>query len=279
MASARSVVLVVALFSACISTARAEQPVHPTVAVLEYRAGARGAVDIGERLADLLVKNAAFSVVSPREARRRIGARVDAEVAHCAGDPACLARIGAQLDAGEVLSIGISQLGDVVIALSRIDVNHPAQRLRLAESLAPESEPSDTDLLGWLRQLYPPEAFRRFGAIRIKSDVDGAEVRINGEPRGKTPLANALSLRAPASYQLELGRRGYLPFAARIDLLPDATVEVRASLSPSEHALVWYKRWYVWAIIGGTLAAAGGGLAIYYGTRTSGAPQGFITFP
>jgi hypothetical protein len=246
-----------------------------TVAVLEYRAGARGAVGIGERLAKLLKANAAFDVIDPQEARRR-NPRVDAEVAKCGGDPLCVGAVGERMEADEVLLIGVSQLGDVVLAMQRIDARRGESGARLAESLPADSEPVDDEVLGWLRQLYPPEAFRRYGAIQVLADVDGAQVSLNGDAVGTTPIGHALQVRAPASYRLRIDKLGYAPFQAKIDVLPDATVEVKASLQTRTGPTPWFKRWYVWAAVGGAVAITAAGLAIYYGTRQDEAPLGFI---
>jgi hypothetical protein len=249
-----------------------------TVAVLEYRAGAKGAVGIGDRLAQLLKANAAFEIIDPQEARRR-APRIDAEVAKCGGDAMCVGAIGERLGASEVLLIGVSQLGDVVLAMQRIDAKRGESGARLAESLPPDTEPLDDEVLGWLRQLYPPEAFRRYGAIQVTADVNGAQVSLNGEPSGKTPIAQPLAVRAPATYKLKIEKRGYAPFEAKIDVLPDSTIEVRASLQAQNLPTPWYKRWYVWAAVGGAVAITGASLAIYYGTRSDETPLGFILQP
>jgi len=187
--------------------------------------------------------------------------------------------LGERIGADEVLLVGVSQLGDVVLAMQRIDAKKGEAGARLAESLAADTEPMDDELLGWLRQLYPPEAFRRYGAIQVSADIDGAQVTLNGEAAGTTPIGHALSVRAPASYRVKIEKGGYVPFQAKIDVLPDATVEVRATLSPRAQPTPWFKRWYVWAAVGGAVAIAGAGVAIYYGTRTDQSPQGFILQP
>jgi PEGA domain len=267
-----------AAFLLLCSIAAAEPAPKKVVAVLEYRAGAKGAVGIGERLAKLLKANAAFEVIDPMEARRR-SARIDGEVAKCSGDAMCVGTLGERIGADEVLLVGVSQLGDVVLAMQRIDARKGESGARLAESLAADTEPMDDELLGWLRQLYPPEAFRRYAAIQVMADVDGAEVTLNGEASGKTPIGHALEVRAPASYRVKIEKPGYVPFQAKIDVLPDATVEVRATLSPRAQPQPWFKRWYVWAAVGGAVAIAGAGVAIYYGTRTDQSPQGYILQP
>jgi hypothetical protein len=258
-------------------TARADG--RKSVVVLEYRAGARGAPNIGLRLAAVLRKHAALDVIDVAEARRRMGARVDAEVARCSGEAMCTGALGEQLGATEVLLVGVSQLGDVVIALQRIDSKRGQAGARLAESMAPDSDPTDDELLSWLRQLFPPEAFRRFGAIQIVTDVAGARISLNGADEGATPLGRPLRVPAPAAYRLRLDKIGYAPFQARIDVLPDATVEVRASLVRDTGPTPWYKRWYVWAIVGGAAAAAGAGIAIYYGTRPDPTVPVYIMLP
>ena len=53
-----------------------------------------------------------------------------------------------------------------------------------------------------------------------------------------------------------------MPFQARVDVLPDANVEVHATLVKESKDAPWYKRWYVWATVGGAVAAGGAATAI-----------------
>jgi PEGA domain len=268
--------LPVAVLLLCATVAHADD--KRTVAVLEYRAGARGARDIGLKLARLLRETAAVSVVDAQDARRRIP-KVDAEVARCGGEAMCVGNIGEQLGANEVLLVGVSQLGDVIIALQRIDAKRGEAGARLAESLPPDTEITDEQALGWLRQLFPPEVFRRYGSIAIDADQPGAAVTLNGEAAGKTPLKEPVKVRAPATYKLRIERSGFVPFQARVDVLPDANVEVHATLVRESRDAPWYKRWYVWAAVGGVLAAGGAATALYFGARVEPTPLGYVQRP
>ena len=250
------------------------------IAVLEYRAGSRGAPDVASRLAAALAKSTGYRVIDPTEGRRRLGAGIDAEVAHCAGEPRCTGSLAGRLGADEALLVGVSQLGDIVVALQRIDVAKGVAMSRLAESLPADKQPNEAALFDWLHQLFPADAFLRYGDLRIVSDVDAAQVSIDGTRRGTTPLSDPLRLAAPGSYRVKVDKAGFVPFQARIDVPPDSTIEVRAVLPRMNTQPVWYRRWYVWAAIGGAaVAATGVGLAVYYGTRGDSGPHAFIRFP
>ncbi len=258
--------------------ALAETGARKTVAVLEYRAGARGARDIGLRLAKLLRDTAAVEVVDAQDARRR-APKVDAEVARCGGEAACVGAIGTQLGAQEVLLVGVSQLGDIVIALQRIDAKRGEAGARLAESLPPDGDVTNEQALNWLKQLFPPDVFRRYGTIAIDADQSGAQVTISGESAGRTPLTAPVRMRAPATYDIKVAKGGFAPFEARVDVLPDANVEVHATLVRETREVPWYKKWYVWAAVGGVLAAGGAATAIYFGTRVDPTPLGYVQKP
>lgn len=260
----------------CAVTAHAEP--KRTVAVLEYRAGARGARDIGLRLARLLRDTAELDVIDVQEARRKLP-RVDGEVAKCGGEAMCVGAIGEQLGANEVLLVGVSQLGDTIIALQRIDAKRGEAGARLAESLPADKEITDEQALGWLRQLFPPETFNRFGTVAVDADQADAAVTLNGQAAGKTPLGAPVKVRAPATYKLKVEKTGFVPFQARVDVLPDANVEVHATLVRESREVPWYKKWYVWAIVGGVVAAGGAATAIYFGTRTESTPLGYVQRP
>jgi hypothetical protein len=246
---------------ALVGEAHGAGPPHRKVAVLEYRAGVEKAPDLAQRFADRLRRTAALAVADPQDARRDLPA-VDADVARCSGEPACVARVGAGLAVDEVLLVGISQLGDLVLALQRIDVATATATARLSAVLPDGGAADDEALDGWLRQLYPPETFRRYGHIAVVTNVAGAEVRLNDKNYGETPLDDKLRVLAPRNYTVAVRKKGYLPFTARIDLLADADVEVRAELQKEVTASPWYKRWYFWAAVGGAAAAVAIGTSV-----------------
>jgi hypothetical protein len=263
------------LFCLCALARVAEA--RPVVAVLEYRAGAKGAAGVGERVAGLLAASASVDVISLVDARRK-EVRIDAQVARCSGDASCIAGLGGALGASEVLLVGVSQLGDLVLSLQRIDVAKGQVAARLAESVGQDDSVADAQIQGWLKRLFPPDWFKRFGRIRVVSDTDGAEVSLDGVSQGVTPVGE-LRVRAPASYKVTLHKAGFAPFEAGIDLLPDATIEVRASLQRTASKTPLWKRWYLWAGVGAVVAGVGIGVGAYLGTRVDPNPLGYLVTP
>lgn len=231
------------------------------VAVVEHRAGVTRAANLAARMAGLLQRTAAVDVVDPTDARRRLAGRLDAQIARCGGDPRCVAEVGERLQVDEIILVGISQLGDVILALQRIGVRTHSVEGRIAEAISPEAEPSDDMLLGYLRRLLPPDDFRRFGGIRVKASVSGAEVTLDGLLRGRTPLA-MLSVEAPRRYQLKVRKAGYIDFDATLDVQPDGMVEVTPDLHRRPGAPAWYQRWWVWSIAAAVVAGTATALVL-----------------
>lgn len=238
------------------ASAHAEAGGRTRIAVLEVRAGSQGASDLGLRLALMLRRTTSLDVVDGDDARRLLGARVDDELARCGGEPACVARVGARLKADSVLLVGISELGDLIVALQIVEVKSGKVRARVNESLAADAQPDDNHIEAYLRRLLPRSVFRRFGVIRVSTDVEDAAVEIGGVPRGRTPL-EPLVVEAPQKYDVHVRKSGYEDFTAEIDVPPDATVEVRPRLSrKASAATAWYGKWWVWAIAGTVVTGA-----------------------
>lgn len=238
-----------------------------TVAVFEYRNDVKQLADLPDRLTNALRQNTSLGVINLVDARRQLGAGVDAEVARCDGETRCLSLVGNRLKVKEVLLLAVSQLGDVVLALQRIDVAEQRVIARYADSLSGGAQVDEARLLNWLQQLYPPETFKRYGQIRITTDVSGAQVYVNAKPRGQTPMDEPLSVLAPGNYRLLVEKDRFQPFQASLTVMPDTVVEVDARMVKINQQQPWYRRWYVWAGIGAGLAAvAATGVAIYFGT-------------
>lgn len=210
------------------------------VAVLEYRAGSSAVPRIGTRTAALLRAKTSLQVIDEDDARAAKGARVDRAVARCSGQPRCVAGIGRALGADEVLLVGVSELGDVILTFQRVDVTSARVVARVAEALAPGTVPEDGAIVGYLRRVLPRADFVRWGTIEIHANVAGARVEIGGALRGTTPL-RPLRVHAPAAYVIAVDKSGYVGFRAEVNVPPDAIVRVEPVLRPSHDA--WYDRW------------------------------------
>lgn len=268
----RAVALTLTVLAAVAQLAHGDPDPKRKVSVLEYRAGSSALPGIAARVVAALSKQTSLRVLGQDQTRAMYGAQLDQVLVKCAGDAACLARIGQKVDAAEVILVGVSELGDVILTLQRIDVASRSVSNRVADSLAAGGVPSEAQLLEYLNRLLPPADFLRFGVIDIVANLSGAAVTISGEPRGITPI-ETLRLRAPASYDIRVEKTGYVPFSTRVALPPDAEIKVEAQLS-RRGGTAWYQHWYVLAAAGLVVAGAGG-TAIYFGTRdTTSGPAG-----
>ena len=234
------------------------------VIVVEYRAGSTALPGVGQQLAAAMSRLTSLAVLGPAQARTVYGELLDQVLVRCAGEAACLAKIGKKLDAVEVVLVGVSELGDVIVTMQRVDVATGEVTGRIADSIAEGEVPTEAQLDAYLQRLLPPGDFRRYGVIAIVANLSDAAVTIGGERRGATPI-EPLRLPAPATYEVRVEKDGFVPYTTRIALPPDGEIKVDARLGrPGGGA--WYQRWYVLAAAG-VLVAGAAGTTIYLATR------------
>jgi hypothetical protein len=261
----RAVVAVVAcgVLASLAGAARGEPDRKRKVVVLEYRAGSSALTGIANRLTTAISKQTSLDVLGPDQTRAVYGEHLEQVIVKCAGEADCVARIGQKVSASEVILVGVSELGDVILTMQRIDVSSHAVSARIADSLASGAAPSDEQLGQYLAKLLPPTDFVRFGVIDIVASEAGAAVTVNKERRGTTPI-EPLKLHAPATYDIRVEKTGFEPFSASVRLSPDSEIKLPARLSrPGSTA--WYQHWYVLAGAG-LLVAGAAGTTIYFAT-------------
>ncbi len=265
-------IVLAALALAAATRAEADPDPKRKVAVIEYRAGSSGLSGISERISAALGKQTSLGVLGPDQMRALYGDKLEQAIVTCAGQAACVAKIGRKVGAAEVVLVGVSELGDLILTLQRIDVARRTVVGRVADSIPLGSPPSDAQLDTYLTKLLPPSDFLRFGVIDIIASEAGARVRVGDEQRGLTPI-QPLRLRAPASYDIRVEKDGFVPFSTQVQLPADGELKVRAQLQrPGRTA--WYQHWYVLAGMGVIVAGAAGG-AIYFATN---GPSDRVTF-
>ena len=247
------------------SIAHADVDPKRKVIVLEYRSGSSAMPHIADRIVALLSKQTSLQVWGPDQTRAVYGEHLDLVIVKCAGEAECVARIGQKVGAAEVILIGVSELGDVILTIQRIDVATRTVASRFADSISGGQFPNDAKLEQYMTKLLPASDFLRYGVIDIISSEAGALVTVGGQHRGTTPIG-ALKLKAPASYEIRIEKRGFQPFTTSVQLPADGELRVRANLARPGGAPSWWQHWYVLAPAALVVAGAAGG-TIYFATQ------------
>jgi hypothetical protein len=264
----RAVIVILCLLSA---VAHADVDPKRKVIVLEYRAGSSALPHFADRIVAMLAKQTSLKVLGPDQTRAVYGEHLDQVIVKCAGEAECVARIGQKVGAAEVILVGVSELGDVILTMQRIDVASRTVSARLAESMAGGVAPNDQKIDAYLTKLLPASDFLRFGIIDIIASESGALVTVGGQKKGTTPLP-PLKLKAPASYDIKVEKHGFHSFTTSVQLPPDGELRVRANLSRKGQT-AWWQHWYVLTAAGLIVAGAAGG-SIYFATEQPAAQAG-----
>ncbi len=237
--------------------ARADDPKR-AVAVLEFRNDSSALPAVGTKFVAALATRTSLKVLGDDQARQRYGSGLDGDVVKCDGDAQCIGAIGKRLGVAEVVLVGVSELGDVILSVQRVESGSGKVLGRLAEALAADADPVEGELVGYLERVLPPEDFVRFGMIAIKVNVAGADITVGGQRRGTSPLA-AIRLPAPSRYDIDVRKAGYQPFHAEVRVPPDGEINVIAQLiRPGQGggSGAWYTRWWVSAAAGVVVVGA-----------------------
>jgi hypothetical protein len=251
-----------------LGVAHADPDPRRKIIVIEYRSGSTALPNIAGRLVDMIGQKTSLRVLGLDQTRVEYGAHLDQVIVKCQGDPVCVARIGQKVGAIEVLLVAVSELGDVLLTVQRIDVASHSVVSRMAETMAAGGGPTDEQLEGYLARLLPPGDFLRYGMIDIVANIAGAGVTISGEKRGVTPMKEPLKLKAPATYNIRIEKDGYVPYVTKVELPPDGRIKVEAELG-KRGSTAWYAHWYV-LVPAAAIVAGAAGTSIYFATRPGG---------
>lgn len=110
------------------------------------------------------------------------------------------------------------------------------------------------------------------GTLRISSTVEGADVRVDEDGIGTSPVAAPVTL-SEGTHRVDVEREGYIPFRSEVQISPGAAAAAYADLTPAtRYRAVRGKRIFTW-IVGG-LAVAGVGTSIALGAIARGKTRG-----
>ena len=220
-------------------------------------------VELANNLTELLIASVAEQIdaaIIGKEEFQAILQRQDEESLDCLETQACLGRVAVQLGLSEVISGTIGHRDNhFALHLGRTDVTTGEMITRVFL----EVPGGLSELLEALRaavpQLFevPPEV----GGLTISCDLEGASVRLDGEPVGRTPL-DQLEV-AAGSHQLEVTAEGYRPWSTTIEIEAGESTQLVVDLAPidgeEEGSVDGWVAVSAWALIGvgtGSLVAA-----------------------
>jgi hypothetical protein len=155
----------------------------------------------------------------PQPTRRDIERTVTSAEQNCTGEEKCLTAIGKRLGVDYVVTGTVGSLGDnYVLNIKVVDV-------ATAKSQRIQSDPlrgSPDELIEGVRvaayRLLAPQQIH--GSLQIQSDLIGAEVTLDGNKLGKTPLPNGgVIAKLPlGKHRLRVEAKTYDPFDSDVEV-------------------------------------------------------------
>lgn len=163
---------------------------------------------LGRSLADAVAQEAraaGFEAMGTAAVAERLGDDGLLQASRCGGASACLAAPGLRLGVAWVVGGSIERTGsDYRYALVLVDPRTGAAKARVARSVPIASGRIRGDVIAAAGPLLRGEAAGT-GVLSLRSVPPGADVRIDRQPAGRTPLEVRLP---PGRHEVEVGQPG-----------------------------------------------------------------------
>jgi hypothetical protein len=185
---------------------------------------------------------------------------------------ACLQKIGANIQVGGLI-LGQARVtgGGLELTLRWFDVKSGGDLGKAAAVLPPNKSPARTQALQKaVRELLgikvePPPSSAAVGGLAISSSVEHAEIALDGQARGTTPLE--LRNLKTGSYHVEAKRAGYVSWQGKAEVKADQMTKLEIEMAPSvataeAPGFMESIRLRTWIVFGVGAACLGAGMAV-----------------
>jgi TolB-like protein len=229
-----------------------------SMAVLDL--GAHGVeASTASNLTDLLSlelkKFKGLSVVSRSEIQAMLQYQSDKMVLECTSDTSCLIEIGGALGVDYLVSGGVGKLGkSFVLNLKLLNIHKAQVTNRVSETF----EGDESELVRALRfgchgLLGRVKSGK--GDLGVSANVSEAKITLDGVKAMKYPLKGPVTGLETGKHGVDMASEGYYSLYKEAYVETDKVTAVRFDLV--ELPVPWYKKWWVWTIVG--TAVVGGG--------------------
>ncbi len=196
----------------------------------------------------------------------------------CTGRTRCLAAIGRKLGVDFVVTGNVASLGDsYVVNIKAIDTGSSKELRRIASDRLHGDE---DDLIEPVRvaayRLLAPNELK--GAIALLTDVDGANVDIDGKAYGQTPLPRPISGLPLGAHTIRVSAKGYSDVSKKVTvrfqktsrvvvrlITPKIDPVVTAPVVPTKPKKRFYKKPWFYVVVGAGALLVGGAIGYSLG--------------
>jgi hypothetical protein len=188
----------------------------------------------GKSLGDAVAREASrlggFEVLGPDEVAARIGTRAYLRLVDCAGDAPCLATSGAPFGADRIVGGRLVQRGSLYqLEIALVDVVAARALATFTGEIPVAARRLQSDVSAASAALLRGESVGQ-GAILASANVPKAELRVDGELVGLTPMTRPAR---PGRHRVQVSKPGYEPTEPRwVDVAPGQSVTVTFDLVP-----------------------------------------------
>jgi len=214
----------------------------------------------------------------PQPTRRDIERSVTSQEQNCTGEEKCLTAIGKRLGVDFVVTGTVGSLGDnYVLNIKVVDTaTGKSQRIQSDPLRGSPDELIEGVRVAAYRLLAPQQIH---GSLQIQSDLIGAEVTLDGNKLGKTPLPNGgvVAKLALGKHRLRVEAKTYDPFDSDVEVhfqkVSPVVVRLLQATGPvgtgrtihQERSPIYTRTWFV---IGAAVVVVGLAAAIGYSAGT-----------
>jgi len=188
----------------------------------------------GKRLAQAVatqaVKTGSFEVLGPDEVEERLGHRAYLRLVECAGDARCIADADVPLSADRIVGGQLKQLENTYqVTVSQVDLKTGQPIASYARIVAIGSRQLVAEIAQVSGPLLRGEPEGK-GSLFVSASVPRAEVRVDGNSTGYTPLSVRVT---PGRHSVEVEKPGYVKAAPQtVEVADGSLAEVAVTLTP-----------------------------------------------
>ncbi|MEO6952534.1 MAG: PEGA domain-containing protein [Polyangia bacterium] len=189
---------------------------------------------------------------------------------NCTASPECLAPLGRALHVTRIVAGNVGGLADSYIVNLKLVDDGGRELSRVSATLRGSLEELIAEIRVAAVRLVAPEQL--VGRIEVVSAIPGAQVTLDGNPVGVTPLLGTLDRIPAGTHKVTVSRDGYSSFEEDVPVRFEKTTQVvvrqtamsKAALRAERRRLhpepPVYARWYTWTAV--AVGAVGVGLLV-----------------